>query len=78
MLVFRDAVIKEFKERFCVKAIAQAPPRYDSASGDMVEKATKQVKEKVRSLMIATRELHGGVMDPEHVCVSLVRSFPEP
>ena len=44
----------------------------------MVENAIKQVKEKVRTLVIATRELHGAVMDPEHVavawcvCVSLV------
>ena len=31
MLAFRDAVIRELKERFGVRAIAQAPPKYDSA-----------------------------------------------
>ena len=46
MLSFRDAVIRELKERFCVRAIAQAPPEYDSASAGMVENAIKQVKEK--------------------------------
>ena len=38
MLAFRDAVIRELKERFGVRAIAQAPPTYDSASAGMVEK----------------------------------------
>ena len=66
---------------FGVRAIVQAPPKYDSASVGMVEKAIKQVKEKVRTLVIAIRELHGVVMNPEHValawcvCVLLVRSF---
>ena len=64
MLAFRDAVIRELKERSGVRAIAQAPPKYDSASAGMVEKAIKQVKEKVRTLVIATRELDGAVMDP--------------
>ena len=41
VLGFRDAVIREQNERFGVRAIAQAPPRYD------VENAIKQVKEKV-------------------------------
>ena len=45
MLAFRDALIRELKERFGVRAIAQAPPQYDSASSGMVEKAIKQVKE---------------------------------
>ena len=36
----------------------------------MVEKAIKQVKEKVRTLVIATRELHGVVMDPKHVALA--------
>ena len=82
MLAFRDAVIRELKERFGVRAIAQAPPTCDSASASMVDNAIKQIKEKVRTLLIATRGLHGAVMDPEHValawcvCVLLVRSFP--
>ena len=54
-----DAVISELKERFCVRAIAQAPPKYDSASAGMVENAIKHVKERVRTLVTATRELHG-------------------
>ena len=33
MLAFRDAVIRELKERLGVRAIAQAPPKFDSASG---------------------------------------------
>ena len=70
MLAFRDAVIRELKERFGVRAIAQAPPKYDSASAGMVGNAIKQVKEKVRTLVIATRELHGVVMDPEHVALA--------
>ena len=39
MLGFRNAVIRELKERFGVRAIAQAPPKYDSASAGMVENA---------------------------------------
>ena len=54
MLAFRDAVTRELKERFGVRSIAQAPPKYDSASAGMVENAMKQVKEKVRTLVIAT------------------------
>ena len=37
MLVFRDAVIRELKERFGVRAIVQAPPKYNSASAGMME-----------------------------------------
>ena len=36
----------------------------------MVENAIKHVKEKVRMLVIATRELQGVVMDPEHVALA--------
>ena len=36
MFSFRDAVIRELKERFGVRAITQAP-KYDSASAGMVE-----------------------------------------
>ena len=57
MLAFRDAVIRELKERFGVRAIAQAPQ--NSTSVGMVENAIKHVKEKVRTLVSATRELHG-------------------
>ena len=70
------------EERFGVRAIAQAPPKYDFASAGIVENAIKQVKEKVQTLVIGTRELQGVVMNPEHealalcVCVLLVRSFP--
>ena len=49
MPAFRDAVIRELKERFGVRAIAQAPPKYDSASAGIMENANKQVKEKVRT-----------------------------
>ena len=43
MSALRDAVIKE-KERFGVRAITQAPPKYDSAPAGVVESAIKQVK----------------------------------
>ena len=36
----------------------------------MVENAIKQVKEKVRTLVIATHELYGVVMDSEHVALA--------
>ena len=55
MLAFCDAVIREScRKVFGVRAIAQGPPKYDSASAGMVENAIKQVKEKVRTLVIAT------------------------
>ena len=44
MLASRDAVIRELKERFGVRAIAQAPPTYDSASAGMMENTIKQIK----------------------------------
>ena len=69
MRAFRDAVIKELTERSGARAIAEAPPAYDSASSaGMVENAIKSVKEKVRTPVIAIRELHGVVRGPEHVC----------
>ena len=70
MSAFRFAVIRELKERFGVRAIAQAPPECDSASAGMVENAIKQVKEKVRTLVIATRELRSVVRDLEHVALA--------
>ena len=69
---FRDAVIRELKERFGVRAIAQAAPKYGSASAGMVENAIKQVNEKVRTLVIAIRGLHGVVVDPGSCCAGLV------
>ena len=53
MLAFRDAVIRELKERFGVRAIPQAAPKDDSASAGTVENAMKQVKEKVRHVALA-------------------------
>ena len=84
MWAFRGEVIRELKERFGVRAIAQVSPKYDSASAGMVENATQLVKEKVRTLVIATRELRSVVMDLEHVWrwrgvyVALARSIPVP
>ena len=46
LLACRDAVIRELEERSGVRAIAQALPTYDSASGGVVENAIKQAKEK--------------------------------
>ena len=70
MLAFRDAVIRALTERFSVPAIPQAPLQYDPASAGMVENALQQVKEKVRNLGIATRELLGIVIDAEHVALA--------
>ena len=42
----------------------------DSASAGMVENAITHVKENVRAWVIATRELHGVVMDPNHVTLA--------
>ena len=70
MLAFRDAVIRKQKEHFGVRVIAHAPRTYDPASAGMVENVTKLVKEKVRTLVIATRKLHGVVMDPVHVALA--------
>ena len=63
-------MIRELTERGRVWAIAQDAPKHDSASAGMVENAIKQDTEKVRTLVIATRELHGVVMDPEHVALA--------
>ena len=70
VLAFRDAVIRELKERFSVRAIAQAPTKHDSASAGTVENAIKQVKENVRTLVTATRKLRGVVTDPERVALA--------
>ena len=69
-LAFRDAVIRELKELLGVRAIAHAPPKHDSASAGMVRNAIKQVKEKVRTVVIATRGLYGVVMDLEHATLA--------
>ena len=37
---------RSFKERFGVRATAQAPPTYDSASAGMVENAIRQKRER--------------------------------
>ena len=70
MLAFRDAVIRVLKEHFGVRAIARAPSKYDSASAGTLENVIKQVKENVRTLVTATRELHVVVMNPEHVALA--------
>ena len=48
MSAFRDAVMGGLKERYGVRAIEQAPPKYDSASAGMVENASNQVKKRVQ------------------------------
>ena len=50
----------------------------DSASVCMVENAIQQVMEKVRTLVIATRELCGVVMDLEHVALAWYARFAGP
>ena len=66
MSACRDAVIRELKAR---RAVAQAPQKNDSASG-IAENAIKQVLEKERTWVTATREFHGVVMDPAHVALA--------
>ena len=61
MLTLRDAVIRELQERFGVQAIAQAPPKYDSASAGMLENAIKHVKQKVRDAVIRELQERFGV-----------------
>ena len=51
VLAGRDLLIRELKERLCVRAIAQAPPKYDSASGGMVENALTLREEMLRTLV---------------------------
>ena len=40
-----------------------------------MENDIKQVNQKVRTLVIATSELHGVVMDPEHVVLAVCVRF---
>ena len=42
MFAFRDAVITMLKERFGVRAIAQAPPKYDSGEKTPSNKSRKK------------------------------------
>lgn len=70
MKAFRDAVAKELKEKFGIRAIPQGPPKYDSASSGFIESGIKAIKEKVRTLVIAARELHGVVMGPDHAALA--------
>ena len=69
MRALRGAVNRNLNERFGVRPIAQGLPKYDSASAGMMENATKLVEAEVRTLVIATRELHGVVMDRGHVAL---------
>ena len=46
MSACRDAVIRELKERSGVRAIAHAPPKYDSASAGMVETPSNKSRRK--------------------------------
>ena len=44
--------------------LRQVQPKYDAASAGMVENAIKQAEEKVRTPVIATRDLHGVLVRP--------------
>ena len=46
---FGDAMVRELRERFGVRPLAQPPQTYDSVSAGVVEKAIKPVEEKVRN-----------------------------
>ena len=61
LLTGRDPVIRELKERLGVRAIAQAPPKYDSASGGMVENALTLGEEMLRTLVMEPSGLFLGV-----------------
>ena len=50
-----------------IRVIQQNTPKYDSTSAGLVENAVKQVKEKVRVLVIGARELHGATIDRSHL-----------
>ena len=65
--VVRLAVAMELKEQHGIRVIQQNTPKYDSASAGLIENAVKQVKEKVRVLVIGARELHGATIDRNHV-----------
>ena len=77
MRAFRGAVAKELGTRFGVRAIAQAPPKYDSASAGMLENASKLANEKVRTLVVAARQLPGVVVGPEEVALACRVRFSE-
>ena len=62
--VVRSAVAKELKEQHGIRVIQQGTP---TASAGLVENAVKQVKDKVRVLVIGDRELHGATIDLKHV-----------
>ena len=62
--VVRSAVAKELKEQHGIRVIQQGTP---TASAGLVENAVKQVKDKVRVLVIGARELHGATIDLNHV-----------
>ena len=71
MVAFRDGVIRGLKDRF------ECPSNRTCSTNHTIlrqlawwKNAIKQVKEKVRTLVIATRELHGVVMDLEHVALA--------
>ena len=65
-----DADAKECTERFGVRTIARAPPKYNSPSAGMVRHALREVTEKVRTLLTAAPELHGVVTSPKHVALA--------
>ena len=63
LILRSDTFVTLLKERFGVRGIAQAPPKYDSASVGMVENAIKQGKEKSANLgdcdALVARRGHG-------------------
>ena len=65
--VVRLAVARELKEQQGIRVIKQNTPKHDSASAGLVENAVKQVKGKVRVLVIGARELHDATSDRSHV-----------
>ena len=77
MSAFLDTVIRELKERFGVRAIAQAPPKYDFASAGMVENAIKQGQgESVNPDDCDSSQWTLSMWRWHGVCVLLLRSFP--
>ena len=49
--------------------IPQEPPPHDSQNSGKAESGIRQVKEKVRTLVVAARELHDVVIDSRHRCL---------
>ena len=73
MRALRDAIAQRTtKIVFCVRAISQVPPKYDSLSVGLTENAINHGTEKVRTLVTAASEFHGICRGSRTCCTDLV------